>query len=31
MNGHSYPKAQDMINAVTNSANGVLPWIKVRW
>jgi len=24
-------KAKDLIEAVTNAANGVLPWIKARW
>jgi hypothetical protein len=28
---HSDAKAQKMINAVTENANGVLPWIKVHW
>lgn len=28
---HSLAKAQKMIDAVTDNANGVLPWIKARW
>jgi hypothetical protein len=28
---HSPAKAQQMIDAVTDSVNGVLPWIKARW
>ena len=28
---HSQVKAQEMIDAVTDHANGVLPWIKVHW
>jgi hypothetical protein len=28
---HSQAKAQKMIDAVTDNANGVLPWIKARW
>ena len=28
---YSQDKAQKMINAVTDAANGVLPWIKARW
>jgi hypothetical protein len=28
---HSQAKAQDMIDAVTDGVNGVLPWIKARW
>lgn len=28
---HSQAKAQKMIDAVTDQANGVLPWIKARW
>lgn len=28
---HSQTKAQQMIDAVTDTVNGVLPWIKARW
>ena len=28
---HAPAKAQKMIDAVTDSVNGVLPWIKARW
>lgn len=28
---HSQAKAQQMIDAITDNANGVLPWIKARW
>jgi len=28
---HSQVKAQKMIDAVTDTVNGVLPWIKARW
>jgi hypothetical protein len=28
---HSLAKAQTLYNAITDTANGVLPWIKVRW
>jgi hypothetical protein len=28
---HSLGKAQRMIEAVTDQANGVLPWIKAHW
>lgn len=28
---HSQAKARKMIDAVTDNANGVLPWIKARW
>jgi hypothetical protein len=28
---HSLVKARRMIDAVTDQANGVLPWIKARW
>jgi hypothetical protein len=28
---HSLTKAQELYNAITDNANGVLPWIKARW
>jgi hypothetical protein len=28
---HSQAKAQRLIDAITDAANGVLPWIKARW
>lgn len=28
---HALVKAQEMIDAVTDNANGVLPWIQARW
>lgn len=28
---HSQAKTQKMIDAITDSMNGVLPWIKARW
>jgi hypothetical protein len=28
---HSQVKAQTMIDAITDNADGVLPWIKARW
>jgi len=28
---HSQTKAQQMIDAVTDTVNGVLPWIKAHW
>ncbi|MBI1903159.1 MAG: DNA-binding protein [Planctomycetia bacterium] len=28
---HSEAKAQELINAIVDNANGVLPWIKARW
>jgi hypothetical protein len=28
---HSQAKAQKLIDAITDGANGVLPWIKARW
>jgi hypothetical protein len=28
---HSQVKAEKMVAAVTDNANGVLPWIKARW
>jgi hypothetical protein len=28
---HALAKAQKMIDAITDHANGVLPWIKARW
>jgi hypothetical protein len=28
---HSLAKAQKLIDAVADAANGVLPWIKARW
>ncbi|MGO8752313.1 MAG: hypothetical protein ACLQNE_40765 [Thermoguttaceae bacterium] len=28
---HSQAEAQELYDAITDAANGVLPWIKVRW
>ena len=28
---HSHAKAQKIIDAITDTTNGLLPWIKARW